>query len=99
MGYRRPECAQCGFRHDLQTFQLRLKALSAKVAQDGLILTEDQVRWRKPERRRRRIGEIENRAPWIFRLARHVLCWCKSEGRGADLSADLHRHAALKWRS
>jgi hypothetical protein len=28
-------------RHDLQTFQQRLKALSARVAQDGLILIED----------------------------------------------------------
>ncbi len=27
-------------RHDLQTFQLRLKALEAKVARDGIILTD-----------------------------------------------------------
>jgi len=51
-------------RHNLQTFQQRLKALSAKVAQEGIILTEDQVQALERARQEKEAhGEIETEHP------------------------------------
>jgi transposase InsO family protein len=51
-------------RHDLESFKKRLKALEAKVAQDGIILTEGQIKaLEKAKAEKEAHGEIETECP------------------------------------
>ena len=79
-------------RHDLANFKQRLKALEAKVANDGIVLTEAQVQaLEKKKLDDEAWGEIETAHPWIPWISGHVLCG-HTQGRRTDLPADLHRH-------
>ena len=77
-------------RHDLETMRKRLKALEAKVAQEGLILTEAQVVvLEKATADKEAHGEFESECPGY--CPGHVLCR-DLKRRGTDLPTDLHRH-------
>ena len=79
-------------RHDLTSMKLRLKALEAKVAQDGILLTEAQIiALEKSQGREGSAWRVRERMPGLLRRPRHLLCRYP-EGRRTDLSADRHRH-------
>jgi Winged helix-turn helix len=76
-------------RHDLETMKKRLKALEAKVAQDGLVLTEGQLAaLEKAKAEKETHGEFESECPG----------YCGAQDtfsvgtRRAHRSTDLHRH-------
>src|SRR6266487_899302 len=82
-------------RHDLETMKKRLKALEAKSAQEGLVLTEAQVvALERAKTEKEAHGEFESEHPgycgaqdtfYVGNIRQH-------EGCGPYLPADLHRH-------
>ena len=82
-------------RHDLETMKKRLKALEAKVAQEGLVLTESQLaaleKAKSEQERKRGAWRVRKQMSGLLRRPGYVLCR-QHEAGWAYLPADLHRH-------
>ena len=78
-------------RHDLETMNKRLRALEAKSAQEGLVLTEAQVvALEKAKTEKEAHGEFESEHPG-YCGAQDTFYVGNLEGRRPRLPADLHR--------
>ena len=78
--------------HDLANFKARLKALEARVAEDGIILTEAQFQGlEKKNRDDEACGEVETAHPGYLGSQEHLLCR-HPEGCGAARPAKLCRY-------
>jgi len=61
-------------RHELETMKKRLKALEAKIAQEGLVLTESQLAaLEKAKSEKEAHGEFESECPGYWELS-GILC-------------------------
>jgi hypothetical protein len=79
-------------RHDLANFKKRLKALEAKVAEEGSTLTEAQVlALEKKKQDDEACGEIDTAHPALPWFSGYVLCR-HAERCGARLPTDVRGH-------
>jgi hypothetical protein len=79
-------------RHDLETMKKRLKALEAKVAQEGLVLTESQLAaLEKAKSEKEAQWRVREQMSGLLRRPGYVLRR-QHEGGRPHLPADLHRH-------